>query len=61
MNTAATKVPSILDMIAADANVSPAFAAAVARVGSDCWNEIRDQETADQRADERRERDEAGL
>ncbi len=50
---------SILALIAADANVSPAFAAAIAKVGSERWNEVRDQETADQRADERRE--ELGL
>lgn len=54
-------VPTILDLIAADAGVSPLFVAAICRVGSERWHEVRDQETADQRAEEYAERIGAGL
>ena len=67
MNTASRNlaqsaaVHSILDLIAADAGVSPLFAAAICQVGSARWHEVRDQETADQRAEEYAERIGAGL
>ena len=53
-------VQSILDLIAADAGINPLFAAAICRVGSERWHEVRDQEAADRAADMRRERDERG-
>lgn len=46
-------VPSILDLIAADAGISPEFAKQIAIVGSDRWLEVRDQEAADHAADAR--------
>jgi hypothetical protein len=56
----AKRIPSIPDLIAADAGVSPEFTAAIAQVGSDRWLEVRQTEGADQHREEYAERIERG-
>lgn len=54
---------NLFDLIAADPNVDPAFKRALSPIqvrGSDRWNEVRDEERADEQREERKEQIERG-